>query len=394
VSGDRSASRVCVVGSGTRFLSGISYYTYFLSQSMSRDHQVSSILMRKLIPQVLYPGRHRVGTPITRLSTASFCPTYDGVDWYGVPSVVRAMRFLLRQRPDIVVFEWWSVSVFPWYVLLMITAKLLDARIVLELHEEIDPAEASIPFIGKRLPWFLKRLCRMSDSYVTHSEWDKSRLVDSLGLDGSRTWVIKHGPYPLAATAAEAEPEIDLVDPPTPGTQSARGVVRLLFFGTIRPYKGVEHLVEAFDRLPRDQTDWRLTIVGETWEGWTRPFELIEQSPFRADIELTNRYVTDAEVPGVFSGADVVVLPYLRSCASGPLQIAMNCDLPVVVTAVGGLVEAVADYDGAVLVPPADVDGLARGIVAAASAPRSASPAPHSWEDVATGFDQIFASMA
>jgi glycosyltransferase involved in cell wall biosynthesis len=382
------ADRVCVVGSGTAFLSGISYYTYFLTKSLQDHHQVSSILMRNLIPRRLYPGKARVGAAITELKTESLCPTYDGVDWYGVPSAFRAIWFLVRQRPDFLIFEWWSASVFPWYVVLMVVGKLFGAAVVLEMHEEIDTAEASIRVIGKRLPWFLKVLCQMSDSYVMHSEWDQSRLVDSLGLDVSRTWVVKHGPYPLATTSL-APPSEDVISVSPPDDD----VVRLLFFGTIRPYKGLEHLIEAFGRLPRDGTKWELAVVGETWEGWTKPLDLIESSRYRSDIHITNRYVTDAEVPGFFAAADVVVLPYLRASASGPLHIAMSSGLPVVVTAVGGLVEAVDGYGGAVLVPVADVDALADGIVTAATAPRLETTATHSWDDVASSFAAIFESM-
>ena len=103
----------------------------------------------------------------------------------------------------------------------------------------------------------------------------------------------------------------------------------------------------------------------ETWEGWSLPLELIANSKYRDDIELVAGYVTDEEVAGFFKRADVVALPYLRSSASGPLAIAEACGLPVVVTAVGGLVEAVADYSGAVQVQPGDPYDLTRELSAA-----------------------------
>ena len=111
------------------------------------------------------------------------------------------------------------------------------------------------------------------------------------------------------------------------------GVVNLLYFGIIRPFKGVEDLVRAYEGIPDDQADrfW-LTVVGETWEGHTLPTELIAASPRRDRITVVNRYVQDDEVDGFFRGADVVVLPYHRSSMSGPLHVAMNYGLPVVVT--------------------------------------------------------------
>ncbi|HEX4704690.1 MAG TPA: glycosyltransferase, partial [Pseudonocardiaceae bacterium] len=154
-------------------------------------------------------------------------------------------------------------------------------------------------------------------------------------------------------------------------------VCRLLFFGTIRPYKGLEHLIAAFDQLP---ADYRLTVVGETWEGWTAPLELIARSPHRDRITLVNRYVSDDEVTGFFARADAVVLPYVRSSASGPLHIAMSNGLPVVVTAVGGLAEAVADYEGAITVPPADVPALTDALRSVRELAGIRYPDPHSWQ--------------
>ena len=110
--------RVCVVGSGMHFISGPSYYTYFLSQAFAETSDVSVILMRALVPRFLYPGRGRVGAPISGLSTSAFAPTFDGVDWTLIPSLPRAARFFKERRPDVLVLEWWSASCLPAYLVL------------------------------------------------------------------------------------------------------------------------------------------------------------------------------------------------------------------------------------------------------------------------------------
>ena len=89
---------------------------------------------------------------------------------------------------------------------------------------------------------------------------------------------------------------------------------------------------------------------------------MIKTSKYRDRITLVNHYVSDAEVSRWFAGADVVSLPYRRSSASGPLHLTMDAGLPVVVTDVGGLAEAVHGYDGAVLVPGADPEALHEGL--------------------------------
>src|SRR5262249_45192004 len=150
-----------------------------------------------------------------------------------------------------------------------------------------------------------------------------------------------------------------LADGEPPRREAPPDACNLLFFGTIRPYKGLEDLVLAFDTLEPHEIDrYWLTVVGETWEGWTLPTELIRRSRYATRITFVNRYVQDAEVAAYFAGADAVVLPYLRSSASGPLHVAMSHGLPTVVTRVGGLTEAAADYAGAITVEPRNPEVL------------------------------------
>ncbi len=381
--------KVCVVGSGTRFVSGISYYTYFLACALKQRHDVVSILMRHLIPTRLYPGRQRVGHNVMTYDLAAEVPAFNGVDWWGLPSMPRALSFLRAQRPDILILQWWSASVLPWYLLLARQTTRHRGAVVLELHEDLDTGEARLPLVG----WFarrgLKALCRQASTLVVHSSWDRDRMSAALGISPGQFRVIPHGPYPIYGDAPDEEA----------GAARARSLpgrpdLTVLFFGTIRPYKGLENLVRAFEQVRRDSAlPWKLLVVGETWEGWTLPLELIESSPYHDDIELVNRYVTDQEAAGFFRRADVVALPYLRSSASGPLAITQACGLPVVVTAVGGLVEAVADYAGAVLVRPGDPDDLARGLLAAAELRGRTYSGSITWHDVTQSYADIFAAV-
>ncbi len=371
--------RICVVGSGTAFVSGISYYTYFLSQALTAHANVSVILMRRLIPRRFYPGRSRVGADIMSMHTSDFAPTFDGVDWWGFPSIIAARRFLRAQKPDWIIFQWWSGAVLPWYLLLLPEARRCGARIALELHEDQDTGEARIPLVGRLVRRGVRKLVANASTFVVHSEWDRERMATSLGLPLSQVHVVHHGPYTQAATTSTS-----------PDAATAGGLRTVLFFGTIRPYKGLEFLVRAFEQLPREGGEqWRLLVVGETWEGWRLPLDLIGQSRFRDDIEVINRYVTDEEVPEIFSRASIVALPYLRSSASGPLAMCMSAGLPVVVSAVGGLTEVASRYDGAVLVEPADVDELALGITRASAFIGHTFEDRQSWSDIGLAYSAI-----
>ena len=165
----------------------------------------------------------------------------------------------------------------------------------------------------------------------------------------------------------------------------------LLFFGVIRPYKGLEHLVAAFEAIPESEIDgYWLTVVGETWEGWTLPTELIERSPRRDRITFVNRYVTDEELDRYLRGADAAVLPYLRSSLSGPLHVAMGYGVPIVMTDVGGNAEAAEGYGGIVLVPPAEPAPLTEALRRVAQLKGQRFEHPHSWSNTAEAYERLF----
>lgn len=366
--------RIVVVGSGWHFLSGISYYTCRLSNALAERFDVGAVLMRRLLPKRLYPGRARVGRQLSDLRYE--VPVFDGVDWFALPSLPRALRFVGERRPDVLVLQWWTGTVLHSYLALALAARLRGARVVIEFHEVQDTGEAAHGWASLYTRWMIKPLLRLTSGVVVHSRFDLVALRDVYGLGQVPAEIAMHGPYDHHAVV------------PVPRGESR---TRLLFFGTIRPYKGLEDLVEAFAELP---DTYQLTVVGETWEGWDRPAELIASSPAADRITLVNRYVTDAEVDHHFARADIVVLPYRRSSASGPLHIAMSHGLPVVVTAVGGLVEAADGYSGAVMAPAASPGDLVVAIERAAGLVGRRHADPSSWERTVDAYARLLKQIA
>lgn len=374
--------RVCVIGSGTRFLSGISYYTHRLASALSEDNDVSVVLMRRLVPSCLYPGRKRVGHDLANFRYPPDVPVFDGVDWYWLPSVRRAAAFLRSQHPEIVVLQWWTGAVLHSFLLLIGVARRMGARVVIEFHEVQDVGETAIPLTTSYVNLLAPRLLRAADAAVAHSEWDRAALSQRYGMHGLPVALVPHGPY---GGFAPDDPD---------STDAEPGTCRLLYFGVIRPFKGLEDLIRAFDAMsPEEARRFHLTVVGETWEGWRLPARLISASPHRDRITFVNRYVDDDEVGRYFAGTDAVVLPYHRSSSSGPLHIAMSHGLPVLVTTVGGLTEAARDYQGAVFVPPGDLLALRDGLTRVAELRGRRFTDPHSWTRTAELFGSIFASL-
>ena len=380
------ARRVCIVGSGPYFLSGISYYTNRLAIEFAHRFEVSVILMRQLLPTRLYPGKARVGQQLASLRYPHDVDYYDGVNWYWIPSIIGALRRLIRARPEVVVFQWWSGTLLHTYLALAAIARVLGVRVVIEFHEVLDTGEAKVPVARVYVRCLAPLLMRLSHAFVIHSQYDRPDLESRYRLGTRPVAIIPHGPFDQYRTAESTELSED---------RSSEGeITRLLYFGVIRPFKGVEDLVEAFNMIPESEIErYSLTIVGETWEGWTLPAERIAESQYRERIKFVNRYISDDEVRQVFANADAVVLPYHRSSASGPLHLAMSHGLPVIVTRVGGLVEAVEGYQGVVQVPAHDPSAIREAIECVAHMRSRRFADPHSWSRTVEQYDALFTSI-
>lgn len=380
-----SHERVVVIGSGLFFASGISHYTYLLSCALKDEYNVGALLMRRLVPRCLYPGRDRVGAAVANAVVyPPDVPVYDGVDWYWGPSLANALRYLDRQRPTVIIFQWWTGAVLHTYLRLARYAARHGALLILEWHEQQDVGEAAVTGARRYVEVLMPRLLPLVDAHVVHSGFDLQAISSAYPLGDAITRVIPHGPYH------------HLVTPQAPQADARIGLpFRLLYFGVVRPFKGVEDLVAAFSMLDRDQaSQFRLSVLGETWERWTAPDQAIARSPHADLIERVDRYVSDEELAGYVARADAIVLPYHRSSMSGPLQVAMAAGLPVVVTAVGGLVEAVRDYAGAVLVPPQNPRALRDALLKLPARQGERYATSHSWQQTLDSYRALIGELA
>jgi glycosyltransferase involved in cell wall biosynthesis len=381
---DAKRSKICVVGSGFRFLSGISTYTVRLSNALAARHEVSAILMRQLLPTRLYPGRQRVGADLTRLKYDETIAVFDGVDWFGIPSLLKAVNFLWERRPKVLILQWWTGTVLHLYLILAAAARLFGSKVIVEFHEVLDTGEARMAPVQTYVRLFLPAILALAGGFVVHSEFDRALLKKTYRLRARPMALIPLGPFDHHIPQGAGEN----------GRDAPSGCCNILYFGVIRPYKGVEDLIRAFDSIPEDEIhQFWLTVVGETWEGWTLPETLIAQSRYRDRITFVNRYVHDHEVDAFFAAADLVALPYHRSSASGPLHIAMSCGLPVVVTRVGGLTEAAGAYTGAVWVPPHDPEAICRALRQAQTLIGQRFTEPVTWEMNVKRYESLLAEM-
>jgi glycosyltransferase involved in cell wall biosynthesis len=235
----------------------------------------------------------------------------------------------------------------------------------------------------------LRRLLRQMDAVVALSEYGAALLRERGGVPAGRVHVIPHGAFDhLTRVPNETQlpPELAAVDRPV-----------VLCFGLIRPYKGVDVLIDAF----RDIEDSELWIVG-------RPLgmaigDLREQAGgLSSTVRFVERFVADTEVAAYFRRADVVALPYRDAEQSGVLFTALAFGKAVVLTDVGGFGEIAAAGVGR-LVPPNDPAALAAAIrmliddsgerARLEAAAATAAAGPYSWDAIARQTIDLYRSL-
>ncbi|MEX2107538.1 MAG: glycosyltransferase family 4 protein [Solirubrobacterales bacterium] len=276
------------------------------------------------------------------------------------------LRFRRDADADLIHYQW-------------LTVPGLDAALLPSLRPRVMTAHYILPPGPCRaLVATARRVFGRMDAVIAHSEQGATRLREEVGLDPSRVRVIPHGAFDYLTRLPDEKPL------PTE-LEGAEGPV-ILFFGLLRPYKGLDTLLEAFRRIEGAE----LWIVGNPRMDVEPLRRAAAEAPGR--VRFLTRFVEDAEVPPIFRRADVVVLPYRDAEHSGVLYTGLAFGKPMVVSAVGGFPE-LAEQGIARLVPPEDPAALAAALgeltgdetarAELAAAAERAAAGPYSWDEVA-----------
>jgi len=249
--------------------------------------------------------------------------------------VADMLRFRRAANADVLHYQW-------------LTLPSLDARLLPPLRPRVMTAHYVLPLRPTRRQLAAaRRAFGAVDAVVAHSEHGARRLREVVGLAPERVRVIHHGAFDYLTRLPE--------EAPLPAElEGAEGPV-VLFFGLLRPYKGIDTLLEAFRRIDGAE----LWIAGNPRMEVEALRRLAAEAPGR--VRFLTRFVEDAEIAAIMRAADVVVLPYRDAEHSGVLYAALAFGKPLVLSAVGGFPE-VAKHGAAHLVPPEDPAALATAL--------------------------------
>jgi glycosyltransferase involved in cell wall biosynthesis len=350
-----------------------------------RGHTLHWTGFRRQYPEFMFPGTSQEGPTAPWLQ----CPSERLFVPWSPWSWRRTADDLLAFQPDAVIARWWM----PFFALGFreVLRRVRRGTRVIWLLDNVVPHE-TYP-LGM---WLTRQALRQGHAFVVQSEQVRRDLLALLPR------------VPAGAVRLAPHPVYDYGDPdrPRPTREEARRALGLpgdarvlLYFGFIKPYKGLRHLIDA---VPRLREHWgrdgvRVLMVGDVY-GDRAPYDHRIAASGAADVvHFHAGYVPDQDVEAWFMASDLVVLPYESATQSGIVQIAWNYDRPVVTTAVGGLPEVVRDGETGFLVPPADPGALADACIrffdeghgeAMAAAVREAKAA-YSWENQAAVIEDL-----
>ena len=281
-----------------------------------------------------------------------------------LPDMLRYRRH--ARAADVVHWQWLTVQPVDAFLLPSGVPRVLTAH-------DILPREPRPGQLGAA-----RRLLRKMDAVVVHSEHGAGRLREEVGLEDERIHVIPPGAFDYLTRLPGEKPL-------APELAEVEGPV-VLFFGLLRPYKGVEVLIEAFQNIEGAE----LWIVGMPRMPLEPLRELAES--VRGRVRFVPRFVDDAEIPALFRRADIVALPYREIDQSGVLYTALAFGKPIVLSAVGGFAEIAAQGAARAVRANAPVE-LAAAIqelldddgqrAALARAAAQAAAGPYSWDSIA-----------
>jgi D-inositol-3-phosphate glycosyltransferase len=279
--------------------------------------------------------------------------------WKLLDYYAKLIRYAARSKPKVLHILWNNkIEVFDRTVL-MLYYKVVGKKIALTAHN-VNQArrDAKDSWLNRATLRIQYRLC---DHIFVHTQKMKDELCQDFDVAENHVTVIRH-------PVNDAFPDTEL----TPAEAKRRLGLRddekaILFFGRIRPYKGIEYLLDAFRLLSADeQAKYRLIIAGEPKKGSEDYLHEIRESVQRdfkqGQVILRIQFIPDEEMELYLKGGDVLVLPYKEIFQSGVLFLAYSFGLPVVATDVGSFREEIVEGSTGFLCQPGDPADLAKAI--------------------------------
>lgn len=313
-----------------------------LARALSVDNEVEVISFTRQYPRWLFPGAsdRDPSQQVLRVNARYMIDSLAPWTWW------QTATYILKQQPDIVLLQWWSTY---WAPTLWTVARQLGRHGLapLFLVHNVLPHETRAWDV-----WLTRGVLSQGRAFLVQTERERQRLVALL---------------PAAKVRIFAQPVDTLFSHDRlPKSQARQQLcwpseqLTLLFFGIVRPYKGLHYLLEALGLLRQRGQSFGLLVAGEFWESQIGYEAHIKRLGLEEQVRLVNKYIPNEELSLYFSAADVFVAPYVEATASLAVKLALAFKLPVITTFLDPTLELTRDQ--VTVVPPHNSTALADAI--------------------------------
>ncbi len=288
-------------------------YTLELARALMRQHNVDVYLSVSRDSELIEEFR-ALNVPTQEIKTYTGLLSAFFMSLNIMSTRWKFSRFLRRNRIDVVN----STMSHLWSRFMTSSISGGGAILLNTVHDAVlHPGEN-----GGFKSWFYQPF-RNADGYIALTNYVRQQLSDVHDIASERITVIPLGPL--------SDPAIQPVQ-----SQKVSGPLRILFFGRIVRYKGLERLIEAYGILRAEGVASSLQITGAG--DMSDVMAAVRALP---DITVNNKWVPEDKMDGVFTQADIIVLPYLESSQSGVIASAFAAGVPAIGTPIGGLPEQI-----------------------------------------------------
>ena len=339
----KEMKRIVLIGPVYPFKTGLSYYVSLLYNQLKKNNMVKMISYTMQYPSFLYKRSQKdYEDDELKIDEAEYrLHTINPINW------IKTARYINKYKPDIVIFQWLHPYFAPCYWSL----------------EKIIRKETKILFIchnvfpHERFPldrWLTRITLKPANYYITHSNSDADDLKSIIREPELRVTV---------------HPAYNFFKQKNMSKELARSILNLkieekviLFFGLVREYKGLKHLLNAMSLL-KDRIKVKLIIAGDFAGDRTAYDTIINKNEINENVDIYDGHIPIGEVEKFFVASDMVVLPYESATQSGVIQVAYSFDKPVLATRVGGLPDVVINGETGYLVESQNPNQIAGAIV-------------------------------
>ena len=337
--------KIVMVGPVYPYKSGIAHYTGMLYRQLIKNHEVKIYSYSMMYPKIMYKKPQRdYDDDVTKIDGVEYIlNSANPFSWVSVASRIN------KDNPDLVIFQW----VHPYFA---------PCNSILErfLKKNIKIAyicHNSLPH--ERFPMdkvLTKMTLKKSDLIIAHSNSDAEVLKD---MFGSKVKVAVN-PHPVynffKVKDMPKEEGLKLLN------LSDKNKV-LLFFGFVREYKGLKHLLRAMPEIVKKYPETVLLISGDFGSDKDDYLKIIEDNKIGEYIQIHDGYIPTADVEKFFAACDLVVLPYESATQSGVIQISYGFEKPVLATNVGGLPDVVDHMETGYIVESLNPEQIAESVI-------------------------------